>query len=625
MVQTVQAKALFDCNGDEESELSFLEGDILLNVKETAEEGWLHGTLQRTGEEGLFPENYVEVIEIEEPLPPQQQPVAPPQLPSRSPAVAPKPAIQSAANISSLPPFSPKPALPQRPATTTNLIQEQSNGGTNGVALPGLRPVPGPSALKPHQSIPSAAESPRLKSGPPLLPKRSNTLSDTTVSKSTSTSTVATIAPVSVKERMANLSKASAGSTPVPLPPRPATTTESLPVSPSPLVRSPLPSTAARPALPPRTLTDSPTPSRPTLLAGSEGDGQKLNLPPSTGPAPKLTTFARPRSARTAKSTEPVEPASNDVSTPPKLPSRNTTSTPPTPTLSRKPINTSSVRLSPGPLRHDGIGNTSAVAASTEALPTITRNLQPIPLPTRIHLTNGSVLANPGLQQTIGRPLSSSSARPDVPSPILGSRSLNNVGAQKTIPTEPRPMSTLSAPTLSAAAQSSNEKAPPLPARSNTFSSTPPMSAETPAYRLGMAMQQRGYNKGQGLDAMVESWGHASSAPTQSDQTVHSLPKMELASSDCGMPPAARRRYEALFRKLCTGQCIDGAKVHEIYIRSRLDSRTLAQIWELVDIDNTGKLTKAQFCMGLYLIDERLASGTIPLEVSDELWVSVMN
>ena len=34
-------------------------------VKETSEEGWLHGRLLRTGEEGLFPDNYVELIYVE--------------------------------------------------------------------------------------------------------------------------------------------------------------------------------------------------------------------------------------------------------------------------------------------------------------------------------------------------------------------------------------------------------------------------------------------------------------------------------------------------------------------------------------------------------------------------------
>jgi hypothetical protein len=35
MVQVLQAKAIFDCNGDEESELTFLEGDILTDGKST--------------------------------------------------------------------------------------------------------------------------------------------------------------------------------------------------------------------------------------------------------------------------------------------------------------------------------------------------------------------------------------------------------------------------------------------------------------------------------------------------------------------------------------------------------------------------------------------------------------
>ena len=34
-------------------------------MKETSEEGWLHGHLRRTGQEGLFPDNYVELVYIE--------------------------------------------------------------------------------------------------------------------------------------------------------------------------------------------------------------------------------------------------------------------------------------------------------------------------------------------------------------------------------------------------------------------------------------------------------------------------------------------------------------------------------------------------------------------------------
>ncbi|KAI9235296.1 MAG: hypothetical protein BYD32DRAFT_421416 [Podila humilis] len=584
MPPVLQAKAIFDCNGDEESELSFLEGDILINVKETAEEGWLHGKLERTGEEGLFPDNYVEIIEVE--VPPQP---APPQLPARSSIATPSTQQASALNpvaASSKPVFSPNPVLPARQSQVPPIPQDapieeglRKFGGKAGVALPGLGPI--------TPKLSNTPETSRAVSGPPMLPKRSNTFNDAS--------------SLALKDRP-NLSMAtSSGSPPVQLPARPAPR-DTQKVNP---VRSPL-SAAARPALPPRTLTDSfvDTPSSP----GSNINKDSYQIQDSAAPAPKLTTFSRPRSARTAKSTSPVEskpPAivSNNISTPPKLPSRSTASTP-----SNKPTDTGPVRFSPAPPRNDlGIENTAAAAA----LPAITRNSQPIPLPSRNILNNSSSSSPSGFTRA---PEANGSPQ-DGGSPF-GVR-LNSVGTKLATP-EPRSISqTTPAPALSPAL-ASKDVAPPLPARSNTFTSTPPMASN---YRAGMPAQQRVYNIDRGLDAKVGSWDNA--APKHHRE--HGLPKMELVSSEhYGMPHAARQRYEALFRSVCSTECIEGAKVHGIYVRSRLDSKTLAQIWDLIDIDNAGRLSKAQFCMGLYLIDERLASGTIPLEVSDELWVSAM-
>ncbi|CAO0803688.1 unnamed protein product [Mucor circinelloides] len=52
-------KAVFDCSADEPGELSFKEGDILVDVEESGEEGWYIGRIQHTSETGLFPYNYV--------------------------------------------------------------------------------------------------------------------------------------------------------------------------------------------------------------------------------------------------------------------------------------------------------------------------------------------------------------------------------------------------------------------------------------------------------------------------------------------------------------------------------------------------------------------------------------
>ncbi|KAF9314107.1 hypothetical protein BG003_004510 [Podila horticola] len=299
------------------------------------------------------------------------------------------------------------------------------------------------------------------------------------------------------------------------------------------------------------------------------------------------------------------------MSTPPKLPSRSTASAP---SNGIKPTDSGPIRFSPAPLRSDkGIENTAAAAA----LPAITRNSQPIPLPSRNILNNSTNSSPSGFT----RASEINGLVPQDGGSPFGVR-LNSVGSKASAQPRPTTQTTQLSPALSAAALASNDVAPPLPARSNTFTPTPPMTASS-NYRAGMPAQQRVYNIDRGLDAKVGSWDNA--APKQIHRTTHGLPKMELVSSEhYGMPPAARHRYEALFRSVCSSECIEGAKVHGIYVRSRLDSKTLAQIWDLIDIDNAGRLSKAQFCMGLYLIDERLASGTIPLEVSDELWVSAM-
>ncbi|KAG0347573.1 hypothetical protein BG004_007477 [Podila humilis] len=662
MPQVLQAKAIFDCNGDEDSELSFLEGDILVNVKETAEEGWLHGKLERTGEEGLFPDNYVEIIEMKAPSPrqpksqpkPQPQPVAPPQLPARTPSIVATPLSAPAQNsvaLANKPVFSPKPGLPARhtqasctPAPTASELPQFGNRG--GVALPGLGPI----ATKPNSAVGTVgSETTRTVSGPPMLPKRTNTFTDANDSTSQSGT------PTSTKDRMAGLSMgASSGTPPAQLPSQSGSKDIAQKINNISAVRSPL-SAAARPALPPRTLTDSHTDTTPNI-AGSNSIKHTFHTQNAEAPTPKLTTFSRPRSARTSKSSSPVDTVpsvgtfENTVSTPPKLPTRNASSstTPATQSRSQKPIDAGPVRFSPG-LPRNGLTHES-ITTAVSALPAITRNSQPMPLPSRNLLNNSSptTAASSKVSKPMGPQGMDGLVSQESTSPF-GVR-LNSVGSKPGIAAGHQLSSisgSHSTPSVTSGGPLGNVTPPPLPARSNTFTLTSSATAVTNTaaptaaaaaatttittnvpspvnFRTGMGAPQRAYNVDKSLDAMVGSWDNAGSKPGL--QSVHGLPKMELVSSEhFGMPHESRRRYEALFRSVCSSGSIEGPKVYEIYVRSRLDSKTLAQIWDLVDIDNAGKLSKAQFCMGLYLIDERLASGTIPLEVSDELWVSAMH
>ncbi|XP_022086158.1 rho GTPase-activating protein 26-like isoform X11 [Acanthaster planci] len=53
-------RTLYACDADNESELSFVPNEIIINVRASKEKGWLLGTLN--GKTGLIPENYVEIL-----------------------------------------------------------------------------------------------------------------------------------------------------------------------------------------------------------------------------------------------------------------------------------------------------------------------------------------------------------------------------------------------------------------------------------------------------------------------------------------------------------------------------------------------------------------------------------
>ncbi|XP_036373072.1 rho GTPase-activating protein 10-like [Megalops cyprinoides] len=55
-----RAKAVYPCEAEHHSELSFQVGDIFLDVTVSQEPGWLEGELE--GKRGLIPENYVEML-----------------------------------------------------------------------------------------------------------------------------------------------------------------------------------------------------------------------------------------------------------------------------------------------------------------------------------------------------------------------------------------------------------------------------------------------------------------------------------------------------------------------------------------------------------------------------------
>jgi len=63
--------------------------------------------------------------------------------------------------------------------------------------------------------------------------------------------------------------------------------------------------------------------------------------------------------------------------------------------------------------------------------------------------------------------------------------------------------------------------------------------------------------------------------------------------------------------------------VRDIWLRSRLPTQALEEVWFLVDRRGIGRLTKEEFVVGLWLIDQRLKGRKLPPKVGDSVWASV--
>lgn len=69
-------------------------------------------------------------------------------------------------------------------------------------------------------------------------------------------------------------------------------------------------------------------------------------------------------------------------------------------------------------------------------------------------------------------------------------------------------------------------------------------------------------------------------------------------------------------------ECVVNVVVRELWKRSRLPEDELIEVWDLVDRDNRGILTRQEFVVGMWLLDQRLRGRKIPIRVSDSVWSS---
>ncbi|ORX69466.1 hypothetical protein DL89DRAFT_322831 [Linderina pennispora] len=153
--EALMARALYDYQAEEDNELSFAEGDVIINV-EQLDPGWWAGESQDGSRQGIFPANFVELIESK-PVAPQVPP-APPMAPR---APAPPPAAPAPPPMAPPPP---PPMVPPPPVPPPVFLPVP-------VPPPMAPPAPAPAAPAPlPPPAPSAAPAPPPMAPPPPAP-----------------------------------------------------------------------------------------------------------------------------------------------------------------------------------------------------------------------------------------------------------------------------------------------------------------------------------------------------------------------------------------------------------------------------------------------------------------------
>lgn len=87
-------------------------------------------------------------------------------------------------------------------------------------------------------------------------------------------------------------------------------------------------------------------------------------------------------------------------------------------------------------------------------------------------------------------------------------------------------------------------------------------------------------------------------------------------------PPSSKAKANAPI-PLDPSLSVSNLVVRDIWSRSRLGTDVLSEVWELVDRTGTGMLSREEFVVGLWLIDQRLKGRKLPIRVGDSVWSSI--
>uniref|UniRef100_A0A8C2TTT6 Epidermal growth factor receptor substrate 15-like 1 n=1 Tax=Coturnix japonica TaxID=93934 RepID=A0A8C2TTT6_COTJA len=117
-------------------------------------------------------------------------------------------------------------------------------------------------------------------------------------------------------------------------------------------------------------------------------------------------------------------------------------------------------------------------------------------------------------------------------------------------------------------------------------------------------------------DSLRSTPSHGSAKSLNSTESLspkHSI-KQAQPSVNWVIPMSEKVRYDDIFLKTDTDMdgFVSGQEVKDIFMHSGLSQNLLAHIWALADTRQIGKLSKDQFALAMYLIQQKVSKGIDP-------------
>lgn len=191
-------------------------------------------------------------------------------------------------------------------------------------------------------------------------------------------------------------------------------------------------------------------------------------------------------------------------------------------------------------------------------------------------------------------------------------------------PQPPPPRRTHSRPSLFSLSSDEPVEKSTSPARGmrRTLRETPKMTAEpTEQHRKHRLMKKHPHKHHEGdrkrwRDQLTEQERKRYEGVWAANKGLNMLlerPVNELTASTASLSTQRGRNQDMVLNLV----------VREIWSRSKLPIHLLEQIWKLVDLTSCDRLSREEFVVGMWLIDQCLKGRKLPLAVTQSVWASV--